>query len=122
MGPATISGLAVDIDDAKLAPRAEPMPVVEHRILAGKIEQLRAELVEKPLMMFGFVVCLRHAMLQTIPLKYFFHNRTRPSRPHRPRRGAHPHLGGRGNPGIRAPSNDGMREAFERAYGRTGPS
>jgi hypothetical protein len=61
----------VAIDDAELATRTDPVPVVKHRILARKIEQLRAELVEKPPMMLGFVVCVRHAVLRTIPVKYF---------------------------------------------------
>ncbi len=84
----------VAIDDAELAARTDPMPVVEHRILARKIEQLGTKLVEKPLTALGFVVCVRHAVLRTIPVKYFFHNRAEPSRPHRPRRGGNRRAGG----------------------------
>jgi hypothetical protein len=108
----------VAIDDAKLAPRAGPMPVVEHRIVARKIEQLRAQLVEKPLMKLGFVVYVRHAMLQTIPVKYFFHNPTEPSRPHRLRRCRHVRLGTRAQPRSRAPRGGGKRETSGCAYWR----
>ncbi len=113
----------VAIDDAELATRTDPMPVVEHRILARKIEQLRAELVEKPPMMLGFVVCFRHAVLRTIPVKYFFHNRTEPSRPRAPghcarRRGLLGFGSDRGKPRIREPPDRGVRKPFDRSYGR----
>jgi len=62
----------IAIDDAKLAPRTHPMPVIEHRIPARQVEQLRAELVEKPLVMLGFVFCVRHAVLQAIPAEILF--------------------------------------------------
>jgi endogenous inhibitor of DNA gyrase (YacG/DUF329 family) len=94
------------------------MPVVEHRIVARKIEQLRAQLVEKPLMKLDFVVCVRHAMLQTIPVKYFFHNPTEPSRPHCSRRCRHVRLGTRAKSRIRAPRGGGKRETAGCAYWR----
>jgi hypothetical protein len=98
------------------------MPIVEHRIFARKIEQLRAELVEKPPMMLGLVICVRHALLRKIPVKYFFHNRTEPSRLHRSRRGLPLRTGNCGTRPIGAPPHDGMRKSADGAYWRAGPS
>jgi hypothetical protein len=117
----------VAIDDAELAARTDPVPVVEHRILARKIEQLRAELVEKPPMMLGFVVCVRHAVLRTMPMKYCFHNRAEPSRAHAPRhrargRGLLRFAADRQGPRIREPPDRGLRSRFDRGYGRAGLS
>src|SRR5262249_9414695 len=57
----------ITIDDADLPPRCDAVAIVEHRVVLRKVEQTGAKLVEKPPVMLGFAVRLRHDRTPTQP-------------------------------------------------------
>jgi hypothetical protein len=57
----------IAIDNTDLPPRRYAVAIVEHRVPGRKVEQTGSKLVEKPPVMLGFAVRLRHDRTPTQP-------------------------------------------------------